>query len=707
MPAIPASEAESTLTRSRARRTAPHLPRLLVLSGLTAVAAIALWYGFVQGNSAYPPMPGSARLLWLVVLALAASAVAARLMPYTRESSAGLMGVMRRLNSIPLAWHLLATACIVSFVVGQVANSEPAPKDYWPLFFIWLAVVASVAVWAITALGFWRVRREDVRLWAKAHRWELLGVAGMTAVAAALRVTNLTTIPLPFEQDEGALAHESVFVLTGDMKNMFMSGLQGHATMQFFAEAAYLKVFGINVFSIRLITAVVGVLTIPVFYVMLRQMFGKAIAVLGSAFLVGYALHIHYSRVGMENIADPFLMAATLYFAWRASRDGKLVDFVLTGLILGLGFYLSPASRVIPIIVAALFGYTFLRRRSFLRQLLPGVGVTILAFSAAALPVGIFWLTHTSFFMDRISTVSIFQSGWFDQEREAGRSALSILWDQATRSFGAFGFYSDTSIFYHGPVPLVDRLTLVPFLLGLVYAVYKVLDARYFLMLAIFGAVVVTGGVLTIQPPTSQRLLGTIPAVAAFTAIGVKLIADWASRLRPKASPVVAGVAIAALFTVNVNYYFFQYTHGGYSSDLNNRVAAQVVDYVRGLPENTRLFFYGDPRMYLSGWGHPAMTFPLRDYARLDVLQDGRVDSDPAVDLTGDAPATFMFLPERQEEMASLIQSCPGGEVVTYIMPAGRHGLQGVEPAKMSFVAYEVLTPNHCLPVTMGQQPTQ
>ncbi len=487
------------------------------------------------------------------------------------------------------------------------------------------------------------------------------------------------------------------------MKNMFMSGLQGHATMQFFAEAAYLRVFGINVFAIRLVTAVVGILTIPVFYVLLRQMFGKTIAVLGSVFLVGYALHIHYSRVGMENIADPFLMVASLYFAWRASRDGKTVDFVLTGLVLGLGLYLSPAARVIPVIVAALFGYTFLRRPAFLRQLLPGAGVLALAYGAAALPVAIFWLTHTSFFMDRINAVGIYQSHWMEQQQAAGRSTFSILWDQTRLSFGAFGKYSDTSIFYAGPVPLVDHLTLIPFLLGAGYAVYKVFDARYFLLLAVFLAVVVTGGVLTIQPPTSQRLLGTIPVVAAFTAIGVKLIADQASRLRPNASPVVAGVAIAALFTVNVNYYFFQYTHAGYSSDLNNRVAAQVVDYVRTLPGDTRLFWYGDPRMYLSGWGHPAMTFPLRGWPRFDVLEDGRVVSDPVEDTAGDAPATFMFLPHRENDIQPLVASCPGGELRTFIMPAGRHGLQGIQNEDISFWAYEVLNPNHCLPLGNGQ----
>ena len=703
MPATPTSEADSAVSLPIDSRPVLKAGRLVLLIALSMAAAAALWYGFAQGTSPQATMPDGSSLLWLVVALLFASATATLIAPLAAGRQAQWARLIRVANAIPAVWHLLATACMASFAIAQVANSQPAPDNYWPLFALWLVVVASIVAWAATEVNRANLRFANVERWVRSHRWELMAVAGMTAVAAALRVTNLTTIPLPFEQDEGALAHQSVHVLEGELENMFISGLQGHATMQFFAQAAFLKVFGINVFAIRLITAVVGVLTIPVFYLLLRQMFGRTLAVLGSAFLVGYALHVHYSRVGMENVADPFVMAAALYFAWRASREGKMIDFVLTGLVLGLGLYLSPAARVVPIIVAALFGYTFLRRPRFLRQALPGVGAMTLAYGAAALPVAVFWVTHQSFFMDRINVVGIYQSHWMDQQQAAGRSTFDILWDQSVRAFGAFGRYTDNSIFYHGPIPLVDHLTLVPFLLGMAYAVYRVLDERYFLLLAIFGAVVVTGGVLTVEPPTSQRLLGTIPAVAAFTAIGAKLIADQASRLKPSASPFLAGVAIAALLTANVNYYFFQYRDGGYSSDLNNRVAAQVVDYVRTLPEDTRLFWYGDPRMYLSGGGHPAMTFFLRDRPRFDVLQDGRVVSNPAVDLSGGAPVVFMFLPHRESELQPVIDSCAGGELRTFIMPAGRHGLQGVQKAEISFTAYEVLTPNHCLPLTAQQ----
>jgi 4-amino-4-deoxy-L-arabinose transferase-like glycosyltransferase len=672
--------------------------RTILLLALTAAMAAGVRYGFNEGT-----MPAGSSLLWLAVAALALATVAQAVAPSIGERRERWARLILLVNKIPSVWYVLATACVASFSIAQVANTQPPPSNYWPLFALWLVAVGTVVVWTVSGVRWSELRPAALkeRLWP--YRWELAAVAALTVAAATVRVVILTHLPLPFEQDEAALAHESLYVIQGQTKNMFMSGLQGHATMQFFAQAVFLKVFGINVFAIRLISAVVGTLTIPLLYLLLRQLFGRTIALLAAVYVVGYHFHLHFSRVGMENVGDPFLMVAVLYFAWRASREGKTVDFVLTGLAMGLGLYLSPAARVVPLITLALFGYTALRRPSFLRQAVPGVGLMALAYGAAALPVGVFWFTHHSYFMDRINIVGIFQSGWVDQQQAAtGKSTIAILWDQSVHAFGGFWTYQDRGIFYRAPIPLVDRLSLYPFLLGIAYAIYRVLDERYFLVLLIFVSVVATGGVLTLEPPNAQRLLGTVPAVAALVAIGIKLIADLASRWRPTVGPYVAGVAIAALLATNIHFYFFDYRTGGYSSDLNNRVAGQVVDYVRTLPEETRLFWYGAPRMYLSGSGHPAMAFPLRERPRFDVLEDGELrPPDPP---EGDAPAVFMFLPHREKEVAALVASCPGGETKTFISKAGRKGLSGVQKTdETSFTAYEVLTPNHCLPLSASK----
>ena len=42
--------------------------------------------------------------------------------------------------------------------------------------------------------------------------------------------------------------------------------------------------------------------------------------------------------------------------------------------------------------------------------------------------------------------------------------------------------------------------------------------------------------------------------------------------------------------------------------------------------------------------------------------------------------------------------------MTTFIIPAGRHGLSGIQKTPViSFIAYQVLTPNHCLPLIAKQ----
>jgi 4-amino-4-deoxy-L-arabinose transferase-like glycosyltransferase len=595
----------------------------------------------------------------------------------------------------------VATAgAAVSFTVAQISTNGKANDSYWPAFGLWAGAVLATVVAAAAPAGALFRSRTKVREWLIAYKWDLVAVGGLTVAALIPRVVNLSSEPSPISGDEASLAIGAASVLAGTSKNMFISGVQGHATMQYFVLAADFKVLGASLVDARLLSALAGTVTIPLFYLLLRQMFGRGVAILGAVYLVAYHFHLQFSRVALENISDPLLLVAALLFAWRASEKGKAVDFALTGLVMGLGLYLSPAGRIVPVIVAAFFAYTVLRRPAFLRQAVPGVGLIALTYSIAALPVGVFWLTHPNEFMDRINVVGIFQSGWLDAHRAAtGESTLAVLWDQTVRSFGGFGRYADTSAQYYVPISLVDRLSLVPFLLGIGYSVFRIFDRRHFVLLAAFAAVVITGGVLTKDPPASQRLMGTAPAVAAFVAIGVKLIADAASKWRAKAGTVLAGIGIAALVAVNMHFYFFDYRTGGYYSDYNTRVGTQVAEYVKTLPPNTRVFFYGAPRMYISTIGHPAMVFPLRDWARFDVLKDGRMT--PSAVPEGEAPAVFIFLPHRwNQEMSPLMQSCPGGEVKAFTTPAGRAGSDGLLPEQTSFLAYEVLTANSCIPVT-------
>jgi hypothetical protein len=196
----------------------------------------------------------------------------------------------------------------------------------------------------------------------------------------------------------------------------------------------------------------------------------------------------------------------------------------------------------------------------------------------------------------------------------------------------------------------------------------NVFQLRYLLLVALFVAVVVTGGVLTIEPPTSQRLLGTIPAVAGFVGIGVVTAAGLARRL--VTPQVVLGLTVgivAVLAGYNLRYYFVSYADGDYFSDFNTRIADRAAAYARdevrpGLP----IYWYGAPQIYV---GHPTLRYGTLDLPVIDVLEDGTLEPEVPF-LPGSAQ--FLVLPRREEDLRRIVSLCPGGTLNTVRDDRGR-----------------------------------
>ena len=167
-----------------------NVKRLILLLALTATTIAILWYGFTQGSKPEATMPNGARLLWLVAILLAAATAAVSLAPVVGDRAGWWARAIRLVDRIPPIWFLLATACVTSFVIAQVANTQPAPSNYWPLFALWLIALGAVVISCVSGVRWSDLHPVSLkeRLWP--YRWELAIVAGLTAIAATLRVVE-------------------------------------------------------------------------------------------------------------------------------------------------------------------------------------------------------------------------------------------------------------------------------------------------------------------------------------------------------------------------------------------------------------------------------------------------------------------------------------------------------------------------------------
>jgi uncharacterized membrane protein len=116
-----------------------------------------------------------------------------------------------------------------------------------------------------------------------------------------------------------------------------------------------MNTLGTSEWSVRLVPAIIGVLTIPIIYLPTRKIFGSSVALISALLLAVSPWHIMWSQNGRFYTAlmlFSFLALITLYFGIERNRP----TYLIIGLIL---FYLALSERIIagflfPVIAAYL-----------------------------------------------------------------------------------------------------------------------------------------------------------------------------------------------------------------------------------------------------------------------------------------------------------------------------------------------------------------
>jgi hypothetical protein len=302
----------------------------------------------------------------------------------------------------------------------------------------------------------------------------------------------------------------------------------------------------------------------------------------------------------------------------------------------------------------------------------------VLALLITAGPMLGYAITHPDEWNARINQVGILQSGWLEREPElTGKSLPAILAQQFLRSAGAFHAFADRTVWYGADRPLLGFLAGIFAVFGMAWAVAHWRDRRYFLVLLWFWSVIISGGMLTESPPSSQRLVIAIPAVALLVAFGLTSTVDLLGRLlavdRRWQNAALALLAVSVA-TSSVLYYFTVYTPARRYGSENGETATMMGDYLRDLEGRPEVYFFGAPRIY---WTFGTMSFLAPGVRGQDVAEPL---TGPPEAIVADRSIAFLFVPERAGELAWVQQAFPGGEVKEFQDESG----------EVRFIAYEV-----------------
>lgn len=161
--------------------------------------------------------------------------------------------------------------------------------------------------------------------------WECLHVLLMVAAAAYLRFPGLGELSLYGDEDYSVLAVQAI--LSDGFPHMPSGMAYWRGTPYSYLAAGAALLFGVNEFSIRLPSALFGVVTVPIFFSLAKRFIGLLPATLASWLLVFSAWHVDMSREGrMYSMFLALVLLGLLFFyqGFIKRQRGFKIPAVLT-----------------------------------------------------------------------------------------------------------------------------------------------------------------------------------------------------------------------------------------------------------------------------------------------------------------------------------------------------------------------------------------
>lgn len=216
---------------------------------------------------------------------------------------------------------------------------------------------------------------------------------------AIIRIVLINKVPNALNVDEVSAGYEAYSVLNyGVDRNgnflpvHFVAWGSGQNVLYSYLMIPFIMLFGLNVFSIRLPMALIGVLALFLFYKLIKNVENKKVGIIGLAFLVICPWHIMKSRWGLESNIFPelILLSSFILIKYIKTKNTKLL-YLFAG-ILGISTYAYGTSYFfVPVFLGITLIYLLYKKNIKISQAIK----TLLITGIIASPLIIFTIINT------------------------------------------------------------------------------------------------------------------------------------------------------------------------------------------------------------------------------------------------------------------------------------------------------------------------
>ena len=211
-------------------------------------------------------------------------------------------------------------------------------------------------------------------------------------VGAAVRLLWLGEVPGGVHQDEASVGYDAWALLEHGIDRhgyrypvQFVAWGSGQDALYGYLSMPFIKILGLNLLSIRLLHAILGVAALFVMYAVGRRLVDGRFALCALFVLAISPWHVMLSRWGLESNLLPVLLLFGFALLLRGLRTPRYM--VPAFLLLALALYAYKTAYVfVPLFTIGVLAYGMQRRLADFRHW--GLGLAVMA--VAALPIGLF-----------------------------------------------------------------------------------------------------------------------------------------------------------------------------------------------------------------------------------------------------------------------------------------------------------------------------
>lgn len=336
----------------------------------------------------------------------------------------------------------------------------------------------------------------------------------------------------------------------------------GHATMYFYMILFAVKLFGTNLFSVRIVSAIFGVLNSIILYAIfyiavdlanLKNKTAKIFLPFLTTFIfITMRWYFGFARFAFEATTVLFfeLLGVLSFFLYKKKKSLKYI--FATGLFAGLAYNSYTPGRIFFLIpLFFLIFETGLKKVRIDFDALKKMMIFLIPFIIVIIPINAYFQNNKD--------IRIYQLFYLQNENLSVSEKIEFSLQNVTRVFGQFAFQGDTNGRHNYPgKAMLNPIQLVLMFVGFLIATknWRKFENRFFLLYFFIGII---PPMLTYpwENPNALRTVTVLPSLAYFAGLTLNKLLNLNFSRKIMVSIIFIVLILSAVYDLRT-YFVFQ-----------------------------------------------------------------------------------------------------------------------------------------------------